>query len=192
MKTFITAITFFAFSSFTLIADKTYVWDKYKLQITVPDDFKVTKNNNTDFEMKGDGMELMMHIFEQNISVDDMDEAVIAGANAMKLEAIDAEEAIEGDGLDGYYVEGLKDGHRVMFAGMIDPKSRTNFFLVIIFADRDKQAEEDALEILESVVSLRYGIVDLKLQTNYVVFLIVRLLLEYLAIVEMNYFQNQF
>lgn len=155
MKTLITALAFIVFSSFTFIADKTYVWEKYKLQITVPDDFKVTKNTNTDFDMKGDGMELMMNIFEKNISVDDMDEAVIAGANAMELEAIDAEETIEGDGLDGYYVEGLKDGHRVMFAGMIDPKSRTNFFLIIIFADRDKQAEEDALEILESVVSLR-------------------------------------
>ena len=155
MKTLITALAFIVFSSFNLIADKTYVWDKYKLQITVPDDFKITKNNSTEFEMKGVGMELMMHIFEQNISVDEMDEAVIAGANEMELEAIDAEETIEGDGLDGYYVEGLKDGHRVMFAGMIDPKSRTNFFLIIIFADRDKQAEEDALSILESVVSLR-------------------------------------
>ncbi len=155
MKNFIVAIAFIAFSSFTFVADKTYVWDKYQLQITVPDDFKITKNNDHDFEMSGDGMELMMHIFEKNIAADDMDDAVVEGANAMKLEAIDAEHQIEGDGLDGYYVEGLKDGHRVMFAGMIDPKSHTNFFLVIIFADRDKQAESDAVDILESVMSLR-------------------------------------
>jgi hypothetical protein len=155
MKTFFTSLVFIAFCSFTFVADKTYVWQKYKLQITVPDDFKITKNDDHDFEMKGDGMELMMHIFEENIAVDKMDEAVIEGANAMKLEAIDAEHTIEGDGLDGYYVEGLKDGHRVMFAGMIDPKSRTNFFLIIIFADRDKQAESDAVDILESVMSLK-------------------------------------
>lgn len=155
MKTLITSIVLITLSSFGFIADKTYVWEKYKLQITVPDDFKILKNDDHDFEMKGDGMELMMHIFEQNIAVEDMDEAVIEGAKAMKLEAIDAEETIEGDGLDGYYVEGLKDGHRVMFAGMIDPKSRTNFFLVIIFADRDKQAESDAVDILESVMSLK-------------------------------------
>lgn len=154
MKTFFTALAFIAFCSFTFIADKTYVWQKYKLQITVPDDFKILKNDDHDFEMKGDGMELTMHIFEKNIAVEDMDDAVIEGAKAMKLDAVDAEEVIEGDGLDGYYVEGLKDGHRVMFAGMIDPKSRTNFFLVIIFADRDKQAEADAVDILESVTSL--------------------------------------
>ncbi len=154
MKSFFTPVLFIIFSSFTFIADKTYVWERYKLQITVPDDFKVTKNNDNDFEMQGDGMELMMHIFEQNISADEMDEAVIAGAKAMKLQEIDAEETIEGDGLDGYYVEGFKDGHRVMFSGMIDPKSHTNFFLIIIFDDKDKQAETDALEIIEHVVSL--------------------------------------
>lgn len=155
MKNLIIAVAVIAFSSFTFIADKTYTWEHYKLEITVPDDFKVVKNTDNDFEMKGDGMELTMHVFEKNIAVEDMDDAVIAGANAMKLEEIDAEQTIEGDGLDGYYVEGLKEGHRVIFAGMIDPKSRTNFFLVIIFADRDKQAEADAEEILESVKSLK-------------------------------------
>ena len=155
MKNLIIAVAVIAFSSFTFIADKTYTWEHYKLEITVPDDFKVVKNTDNDFEMKGDGMELTMHVFEKNIAVEDMDDAVIAGANAMKLEEIDAEQTIEGDGLDGYYVEGLKEGHRVIFAGMIDPKSRTNFFLVIIFADRDKQAEADAEEILESVRSLK-------------------------------------
>ena len=133
MKNLIIAVAVIAFSSFTFIADKTYTWEHYKLEITVPDDFKVVKNTDNDFEMKGDGMELTMHVFEKNIAVEDMDDAVIAGANAMKLEEIDAEQTIEGDGLDGYYVEGLKEGHRVIFAGMIDPKSRTNFFLVIIF-----------------------------------------------------------
>ena len=112
MKTFFTALVFIALCSFTFIADKTYVWQKYKLQITVPDDFKILKNDDSDFEMKGDGMELTMHMFEKNIAVEDMDDAVIEGAKAMKLDAVDAEEAIEGDGLDGYYVEGLKDGHR--------------------------------------------------------------------------------
>jgi hypothetical protein len=83
-----------------------------------------------------------------------MDEAVIEGAKSLKLTEIDAEEQIEGDGLDGYYVEGYKNGKRVIFAGMIDPKSRTNFFLVIVFNDRDKQAEADAEEIVENVISL--------------------------------------
>jgi hypothetical protein len=154
MKTLFSSFLLFTLSSFGFITDKTFVWEHYKLQITVPDDFRISKNTDEDFEMKGDGMELIMHVFEEDISKDDMDDAVIEGANAMKLQEIDAEHQIEGDGLDGYYVEGYKDGHRVMFAGMIDPKSHTNFFLVIIFDDKDKQAEADALDILENVVSL--------------------------------------
>ena len=99
-------------------------------------------------------MELSMYVFEKRISKDDMDDAVIKAATEMELTEIDTQYEIEGDGLDGYYVEGFKDGKRVMFAGMIDPKSRTNFFMVITFNDRDKKAEADAEAIVQSVRSL--------------------------------------
>jgi hypothetical protein len=154
MKTLIVSVLLIALSSFGFIADQTYTWEQYKLQITVPDYLKVKKNTADEFVMEGNGMDLSMDIFEQNIGKDEMDEAVIEGAKSLKLTEIDAEEQIEGDGLDGYYVEGYKNGKRVIFAGMIDPKSRTNFFLVIVFNDRDKQAEADAEEIVENVISL--------------------------------------
>jgi hypothetical protein len=42
-----------------------------------------------------------------------------------------------------------------MFAGMLDPRTQTNFFIAIVFADDDDQAEEDALKILNSIKRLR-------------------------------------
>lgn len=140
-------------SSFTL--DKTYVWNKYKLQITVPDDFKVTKNTNEEFEMEGEGMELAMSIFEGDITLEQMEDATVEGAKSMKLTEVDAAHAVKSNGLQGFYVEGYLEGDRVMFAGMIDPNSHTNFFVAITFGDDDKTAEEDALKILNSIKRLK-------------------------------------
>jgi hypothetical protein len=121
----------------------------------VPDDFQVTKNTNEDFEMSGDGMELAMSIFEGDITLEQMDDATVEGAKSMKLTEVDAAHAVKSNGLEGFYVEGFLEGERVMFAGMIDPKSHTNFFIAITFGDDDKTAEEDALKILNSIKRLR-------------------------------------
>lgn len=139
--------------AFTLL-NQTFFWAHYKIQVTVPNDFKVTKNTDEEFEMNGDGMELTMEIFEQNITIDELDEAVKKGAYSMKLEAIDDEHELDTNGLEGYYVEGMLKGNRVMFAGMMDPNSHTNFFLSITFDDKDKTAEADALRILSSIKHL--------------------------------------
>jgi hypothetical protein len=154
MKKSIFILVFIAFCSFSFTSDKTYIWEKYQLSITVPDDFRVKKNTNEEFEMKGEGMELMMSIFEENVSLDEMDDATLEGAKEMKMTEIDAAHKVQSNGLDGFYVEGFLSGSRVMFAGMINPKNHTNFFVVIIFDDEDKNAEADALEILNSIKPL--------------------------------------
>lgn len=139
-----------ASSAFTTL-NQTFIWDHYKLQVTVPDDFKIAKNTDDEFEMTGDGMTMTMELFEQNITIDELDEAVKKGAEAMKLEAIDQEQQMDSNGFEGYYVEGILKGNRVMFAGLMDPTSNTNFFLSITFDDEDKTAEADALRILSSI-----------------------------------------
>lgn len=142
--------------SFTnAVDDQVYVWEYYALEVSVPDDFKVVKNTNEEFEMKGDAMGMYMYIFEQDITVNQMDEAVVEAAIAMEMGEVDAAQVIQGDGLDGFYVEGYKDGARVMLAGMIDPKSQTNFMMVITFYDDDGVAETDAIAIINSVRSLK-------------------------------------
>ncbi|WP_041340970.1 hypothetical protein [Runella slithyformis] len=139
-------------SSFLPFTDKTYYWDDYNIEITVPSDFKIVKDTKNEFEMKGDGMELFMYIWNQKaISVDDIDDATIAAGKEMKLTEVDDEGKFENDDFAGYYVEGFKDGDRVIFAGVVDLKSRTNFFIAITFDDKDAEAEKEAINILESI-----------------------------------------
>lgn len=151
MKKTVSLIALLTIVSLSVFAQKTYVWDYYHIQITVPPDFRVKVNTNHDFEMKGDGMELAMHIFEQNVSIDDLDDATVEGAKALKLTEVDEATAVKVNELEGFYVEGFKDGNRIVFAGLGDPKSHTNFFIVITFDDDDKEAEKEAIKIIKSL-----------------------------------------
>jgi hypothetical protein len=96
-----------------------------------------------------------MYVFEKDITVEQMDEGVIEAANAMHMDDIQEATEIEGDGLDGFFVEGVKSGHRAVLAGMIDPKSHTNFMLLITFLDKNVKAVDDAVDIIQSVHSLK-------------------------------------
>lgn len=151
MKNSLLSLALTVLIAFSAFAQKTYTWDYYHIKITVPRDFRVHVNTNHDFEMKGDGMELAMHIFEENVAIEDLDEATIAGAKAMKLAEIDEATAVKVNELEGFFVEGFKDGNRIVFAGLGDPKSHTNFFLVIVFDDDDKEAEKEAVNIIKSL-----------------------------------------
>lgn len=128
-----------------------FVWDYYGLSIEVPDDFKVIKNTHEEFEMSGELMGLYMYIFEENISKELLGEAVAETAFALEMSEIDNVFELTGDGLDGYFVEGYKDGMRVMLVGMIDPQSLTNFMTLITFYDHDNVADSDAIDIINSI-----------------------------------------
>ena len=151
MKLFASALLIIILSSSSLISQKTYVWDYYKIQITVPDDFRVKVNNSNDFEMKGDGMDLTMNIFEEDVTIDDLDEVTKIGAKAIEMTEVDEATRVAVNELEGYYVEGFKSGFRIIFAGLGDPKTHTNFFLAITFDDDDKEAEKAAMEIINSL-----------------------------------------
>ncbi|MFN3850181.1 MAG: hypothetical protein ACK4NY_12175 [Spirosomataceae bacterium] len=144
-------IIFAILCSVSAFAQKNYVWKQFNIQITVPDDFRIKKNTAKEFEMKGEGMELSMLIHEEDVAIEDLDEAAIAGAKAMKLQELDAAHQVKVNEFEGFYVEGFKDGNRIMFACLGNPNSHTNFFIAIIFDDEDKTAEEDALDILNSL-----------------------------------------
>jgi hypothetical protein len=149
-KTLCTLVFTFIFLA-SASAQKTYVWKTYNIQVTVPNDFRVKVNTDKEFDMKGDGMELSMLIHEENVAIEDLDDAAIAGAKAMKLQELDAAHQVKINEFEGYYVEGFKDGDRIIFACLGNPNSHTNFFIAITFDDEDKTAEEDALEILNSL-----------------------------------------
>lgn len=150
MKSMFLLIGFLLTNNLTILK-QTFIWDHYGLAVDVPDDFKVLKNSDTEFEMEGDGMSLFMYLFEEDIAMETMDEAVVEAATSIEMSEVDRAMPLTGNGLDGYYVEGFKEGQRVMLAGFIDPTSHTNFMMLIMFGDDDGVAEKDAIDIINSV-----------------------------------------
>lgn len=155
MKKIISCLAILTLFSFTKITFQDYVWEHYQIGITVPDDCKVVKNTDNEFQMKSKDLDAYMYVFEKDMTVEDMDEGVVEVAHELEMEELDDAAVIQGDGLDGFFVEGYKQGHRVVLAGMIDPKSHTNFLLLITFLDKNVKAVDDAIDIIQSVHSLK-------------------------------------
>lgn len=155
MKRIILGITLLAALAFSSLPFQTYVWEHYGLEVTVPEDFKVVKNTDHEFEMKGVAMGLYMYVYELDKTLEEMDETVIAVAKSLKMDEVEEATEIEGGGLEGFFVEGVKSGKRVVLAGMIDPKSHTNFIMLITLYDGDEVAVEDAVDIINSVHSTK-------------------------------------
>lgn len=141
----------FLLLSFATMAQQTWEWSDYGISIDLPDDFEVSKNTHEEFDAEGDGMELMMYVFEEDITLEELDEATIIAAEEMELEEVDAVQDITIDGLEGQYIAGYKNGNAVLLVGLLDPDSETNFFVIITFHDEDDIAEDDAMGILESI-----------------------------------------
>ncbi|MEM9548002.1 MAG: hypothetical protein AAGA77_18620 [Bacteroidota bacterium] len=137
--------------SFSLEAQQTWDWDTYEVSIDLPDDFKVVKNTENEFDAVGDGMEIFMFIFESDITLDEMKDATLEVADEMRLEEVDSVEAISTRGFKGKYVAGYLEGDAVLLCGLINPKNITNFFVLVTFGDDDDVAEEDAFKILKSI-----------------------------------------
>lgn len=137
-------------SSFTVV-NQIQLWDHYKLEISVPADLKVTENTSEGFGMEGDGIQLKINSFEQNVSTDDLGDAALEAAITLKLEGVGEQQEIETTNLEGYYVEGILNDDRVMLAAVMDPDSTTNFLVIITFDDEDEAAEASAFAMLNSI-----------------------------------------
>lgn len=155
MKKLLLSICLLTITSISASAQQQFVWNYYKVSIMLDNDFKVTKNTDDEFRAQGDGMEVYVDVWEENIAVDDMDEAVARYALKLNMTEIDAAHEVHINGLDGFYVEGFKDGDRVMLAGLIVPNSHTNILVEVNFDDKDATAEKDALKILNSIKKMR-------------------------------------
>ncbi|MCU0327151.1 MAG: hypothetical protein MUF45_18275 [Spirosomaceae bacterium] len=105
-------IIFSILSTLDASAQKNYVWKQFNIQITVPDDFRVKKNTAKEFEMKGEGMELSMLIHEENVAIEDLDDAAIEGAKAMKLQELDAAHQVKINEFEGFSF--LSQSHSMM------------------------------------------------------------------------------
>lgn len=133
-------------------AQKDWVWEQYSIAFTLADDFKPVSNSGEEFIAKGDGMDFSIFPFkDESINDDDIANYTVAVAKSMNLQEIDDADVLKLNGLNGAYVEGYKDGDRVILMGFIDPETDTNFFCVIEFGDTDKEAENEAVRMISSI-----------------------------------------
>ncbi len=145
---------FFLFTVCTTVnAQQEYVWEKYKMGITLPNDFKVITNTDDEFECDGVGMHLYIYIYEDEQV--DFKQMVKETRNIAKKLQFDVTDEVhdfkDDDGFEGRYVMGMKDGQQVMLCGMINTLSAANFWVVIVFEDGDHTAEKDGIDILHSI-----------------------------------------
>jgi hypothetical protein len=143
-------LSLFSFQS--LSAQQEYVWDHYKLSVELPNDFKVMKNTDNEFECDGKGMNLYMYVFDDgDVTLEQMNTATRKLAHDLKFEVKDEHYTVDHEGFKGEYILGYKDGLQIMVAGLINPKNGTNFFVVVIFEDGDHVALKDGIAILNSL-----------------------------------------
>lgn len=135
----------------TTFTQLTYRWDA-GIEVTLPDDFEVDKNIEGEFTASADGMEFNMFIFEEDISLEDMNDYTMEIAREMDVADLEEIRNIKTkSGFEGKYVEGNADGTVVIVAGLIDPESTNNFFVVISYYDDDDLAAKDSIKILNSL-----------------------------------------
>jgi hypothetical protein len=129
-----------------------YEWSKYNLSFSLANDFKEVTNTADEFTAVGDGMEFAIFPFN-DASIDHSDIAVytLSIAKSLELEELDDVDVLDMNGLKGAYVEGYKDGDRIVLLGFIDPSSETNFFATITFGDDDSVAEDEAVRMITSI-----------------------------------------
>lgn len=137
----------------TARAQQEYVWEKYKMGITLPNDFKVLTNTDSEFECDGDGMHMYIYIYEdEKVDFKDMVRETREISKKLKFDVTDeVHDFTDDDGFEGRYVLGVKDGRQIMLCGMINTKSAANFWVAIEFEDGDHTAEKDGLNILHSI-----------------------------------------
>ena len=139
-------------SSLNAQQDWDFEWTHHNIIFTLAEDFKVVTNTAVEFPAKGDGMDFGIFPFNDNsVEQTDMISYTLAIAKSLNMEQLDDVDVIEMNGLKGSYVEGYKDGQRIVTLGFIDPESATNFFAVITFADNDEVAENEAVRMITSL-----------------------------------------
>jgi hypothetical protein len=145
--------------SFTLVlfsivsnAQQKYVWDEYGISFTLADDFEETTNTIEEFSAVGDGMELSIIPFkDETIEDSDIVTYTMSIAASLKFEKIEAISTININGFKGGYAEGVSEGVKIFIMGLIDPKSDTNFFVIITFQEDDENATEEAINICKGI-----------------------------------------
>jgi hypothetical protein len=150
MKTFVLYFALFI-SAVTVQAQQNYVWDEYGISFSLADDFEEVFHNYEEFSAVGDGMEMAIIPFkDETIDDSDITGFTMQVAASLQLDRIDDVSVIKLNGFKGGYAEGVLNGEKIFLMGLIDPKSDTNFFVIITFLDNDQNAIDEAVNICKS------------------------------------------
>ena len=132
-------------------AQTDWEWSQYHIMFTLADDFRVSTNSGDEFTAKGDGMEFAIFPFsDQELDHSNITAYTIEIGKSLELEELDDVDVVDLNGLKGAYVEGYKEGLRIVLLGFIDPESDTNFFAIITFGDDDAEGEQEAIRMIKS------------------------------------------
>lgn len=136
------------FATGNLVAQTEMRWDTHGVGFTVPDDFKVSANNAEEYTASNDNLVLSIApIQDENITKENLSEAVLAMATEMHYDALQEADEINIDDFTGYYIKGKKDGVNAVVMALLDKESSTNLLVVIAY---DDNYFDDAVAIASS------------------------------------------
>ncbi len=152
MKPFIFLLLTLSLYTTQSYAQQVYTWEDYGISFTLADDFQEVVSTGDEFSAVGDGMDLTILPFsDESIDDSDITSYTMSIAASLNLGRIDDVSTINFNGFKGGYAEGVSDGTKIFLMGVIDPKSDTNFFVIITFLDGDSNAIEEAINICKSI-----------------------------------------
>ncbi len=126
----------FVLLAFQVFAQKQMVWDKHGVGFTVPDNFKIEKNDATEYTASNDVMALtIMPHQDETISKEHLADALLTMAHSLEYETLEGVSQVELHDFVGYLVEGKKEGVNVVLMALLDTESSTNLFVSIVYAE---------------------------------------------------------
>lgn len=145
-------VLFLSTLSLNVISAQTEMrWEMHGVGFTVPSDFKVSENNAEEYTASNDNLFLtIVPIQDEELSEENLAEAVLAMAKEMEYDALDEVDEIEIHDFTGYYIRGRKDGANAVVMALLDKLSSTNLLVVIVYADGHF---EDAVDLAKSFVA---------------------------------------
>jgi hypothetical protein len=129
---------------------QSFNWDHQKIRLTTSGDYQLLVNSESDFELKSQNLEILLHLSDKN----DHAEALSVVAENMKIEAQGAKEAFKNGYFKGFFMVGMKNGHQVLLVALTDMYQGIPFYMALVYAHGDGQAEEEAIRVLKTLESV--------------------------------------
>lgn len=130
-------------------AQKKWTWKSYGMTLTLPADFKVTKNVADEFLATNNFTEFKLYPFKDaSVTAANIKEATVEAFSELGATEPEGDE-FDFNGFEGAIVTGKLEGKQIIFCGFIDPKSSTNFFATLVLSD--EAGEDEAVKILKTI-----------------------------------------